>query len=157
MIHSGNNLTRPWQIDHIGFSHLKKNARFIVQKAELEAAFNPHPIQLASYRDRSVFENLNFEVIEGDVQLVDGIRLLFTPGHTQGTQSVMVNTEKGKAIIAGMRSIRENFKPPEAVKKFMPVIATGIHLDARQSFDSLLRVKEAAALSSRPTTLSSPL
>ena len=131
-------------IDHIGFGYLYKNAKFIVQKAELETAFNPHPIQRSSYRDRTVFENLNFEVVEGDSEIADGLRVLFTPGHTAGTQSVMVETEKGKVVIAGMCSIRENFEPPEAITRFMPVIATGIHLDARQSFDSLLRVKDEA-------------
>jgi hypothetical protein len=57
---------------------------------------------------------------------------------------VVLDTEKGKAIIAGMCSIRENFEPPAEVKKYMPVIASGIHLDARLAYDSVLRVKHKA-------------
>ncbi len=57
---------------------------------------------------------------------------------------MVIDTEKGKAIIAGMCSIRENFEPPEIIRKYMPVITNGIHLDARQAFDSLLRVKREA-------------
>ena len=130
--------------DHIGYGHLYKNARFIVQKEEIRTAYDPHPIQSLNYRDKTLFEGLNFEIIEGDKQIVEGIKVIFTPGHTQGTQSVMVDTEEGKAVIAGMCSIRENFEPPESLKEYMPVITTGIHIDARQSFDSLLRVKNEA-------------
>jgi glyoxylase-like metal-dependent hydrolase (beta-lactamase superfamily II) len=131
-------------IDHIGFAHLYKRAKFIVQKAELEAARNPHPVQRLQFRDMSTFEGLNFEIVEGDTQVVKGVELLLTPGHTAGTQSVVLDTEKGKAIIAGMCSIRENFEPPAEVKKYMPVIASGIHLDARLAYDSVLRVKHKA-------------
>jgi hypothetical protein len=54
--------------------HAISDARFIVQKAELEFARNPHPVQAFSYcRDR--FDDVKFEVIEGDREIVDGLAL----------------------------------------------------------------------------------
>ena len=35
----------------------------------------------------------------------------------------------------------DDFEPPPEVRKFMPVIAPGIHLDAVEAFKSILRIK----------------
>lgn len=131
-------------VDHIGYGHIYKNARFIVQKDELEAALNPHPIQKLQFRHNSMLKDLNFEIVEGDIQVAEGIRLLLTPGHTAGNQSVVITTEKGDVIISGICSIMENFEPPDEVKVHMPVITSGVHIDARQAFKSLLRIKQEA-------------
>ena len=55
--------------DHISLGCLYKNAKFVVQKRELEYAKNPHPIDAVLY-DRSSFNHLNWEVIDGDMQSV---------------------------------------------------------------------------------------
>jgi N-acyl homoserine lactone hydrolase len=131
--------------DHIINAHLYKNAQFILQKAEREFAVNPHPIKKRFFRGvADIIKGLNLRLVEGDTQIVDGVRVLHTPGHTPGTQSVMVDTAKGKAIICGACTIRENFEPPEELRPFMPVIAPGVHLDAREAFASLLRIKNEA-------------
>jgi N-acyl homoserine lactone hydrolase len=132
--------------EHIAFGYLYKNAKFIVQKAELDWVFNPHPI----HRNRPVskivepLKGLNFQLIEGDTQVVEGVRILHTPGHTPGSQSVMVDTAKGKAIISGLCSLRENFEPPEPVRQLTPVVIPGNHSDLREAFTSMLRIKEEA-------------
>lgn len=131
-------------VDHIGYSSIFNNAKFIVQKTELETAYNPHPIQRINYRDTEILDTINFETVQGDAQIVPGVDVIWTPGHTQGTQSVVVNTEKGKAVIAGMCSIRENFEPPDMIRNYMPVIVTGIHIDVDQSYNSLIRIKNIA-------------
>lgn len=130
--------------DHIEFGHMYKNATFIVQKTELAAAFDPHPIQKASYLPKETLKGLNFEIVEGDTQIVEGVKVLFTPGHTLGGQSVVVHTSRGKVIISGLCTIRDNFEPPEQVRHLMPVITPGHHLDAREAFTSLKRIKEEA-------------
>jgi len=130
--------------DHIGFGHMYKNAKFIVQRLELEAASNPHPIQAAAYPRKKILDSLNFQVIDGDTQIVDGIQVLLTPGHTEGGQSVAVDTNRGKVIISGLCTIKDNFEPPPRVRKIMPVITPGFHTDARQAFASLKRIKEEA-------------
>lgn len=133
--------------DHCANSQRLSKAKFIVQKKELAFAFEPHPLLAGAYQ-RELFEGLNFEVIEGDKELMPGIRLLFTPGHTPGTQSVAVETAAGLAVITGFCCVNENFQPQEtgAWKTDRPcqVIPPGIHTDMVQSYESLLRVKEMA-------------
>jgi N-acyl homoserine lactone hydrolase len=131
-------------IDHAELGQLYKNARFIVQKAELEAAFNPHPIEAPPYVSKSALDGLDFEVINGDTQVVEGVRILSTPGHSRGGQSPLVDTERGKVIISGLCTIRSNFEPPETVAKSMPVIPPWLHLDVREAYDSLMRIKDEA-------------
>jgi N-acyl homoserine lactone hydrolase len=130
--------------DHMALGHLYKNAKFIIQKRELEANFNPHPLEAPRCVSKSVLEGLDFRVIDGDANIVEGVRVLFTPGHTRGGQSVVIDTERGKVIISGLCTIRDNFEPPEPIRNLMPVIPPGIHLDVREAFDSLMRIKQEA-------------
>jgi N-acyl homoserine lactone hydrolase len=131
-------------IDHNALGHSYKRARFIVQKKELEAALNPHPIEAPIFPPREYFADLDYEIINGDTQVIDGIKILFTPGHTSGGQSVKIDTEKGKVIISGLCTTRNNFWPQELDPKSMPVIPPSIHLDIREAYDSLLRIKREA-------------
>jgi N-acyl homoserine lactone hydrolase len=133
--------------DHCANNKLLPNARVVVQKKELDFALAPHPMYAGVYQ-RHLFEDLNFEIVEGDVELAPGIRLLFTPGHSPGGQSVAVSTEKGLAVITGFCCIGENFsaqQSPAWVSDFVPeVIPPGIHTDMLQAYESALRVKNTA-------------
>ncbi len=133
--------------DHCANSKKLPNARFVVQKKEIEFAYDPHPILAGTYQ-RELFEGLNFDVIEGDGELIPGIRILFTPGHTPGTQSVAVETAAGLAVITGFCCVEENFQPKDIgawnTSRPAEVIPPGIHTDVMQSYESALRVKEMA-------------
>jgi glyoxylase-like metal-dependent hydrolase (beta-lactamase superfamily II) len=95
--------------------------------------------------DRELFEGLNFEVIDGDFQVSEDVKILSTPGHTPGTQSVSVRTDDGLAIIAGFCSLADNFAPPPLPNgKTVPIIAPGIHINAFEAYDSLKRIKDMA-------------
>jgi len=129
-------------LDHVENARKFTKAKFVVQKAELEFANNPHPIVAALYV-KPFYEGLNFEVIEGDKEIVEGVRVLFTPGHTAGGQSVVIDTAKGTAIISGFCCIRDNFEPPEPLKEMIPVIVPGVHiLSPIELYDNLLKVKK---------------
>ena len=128
--------------DHVALASKLSKAKFLVQKAELDFARNPHPFEPSGY-DPKLLEGLNFEVIEGDYQVEEGINLWFTPGHAPGGQSVVINTAKGTAIIDSLCSIDENFNPSE-IKAGLPVIAPATHVDVMQAYESLLRIKEKA-------------
>jgi len=130
--------------DHMELGHLYKNAKFIIQKSELEGNSNPHPLEAPRCVAKSLLEGLDIQMIDGDAQIVEGVKVLLTPGHTRGGQSVRVDTAKGKVIISGLCTIRDNFEPPEPIRKILPVIPPGIHLDAREAFDSLMRIKREA-------------
>ena len=130
--------------DHIALAHLYKKARFIVQKRELEYALNPHPIDAALY-DRTFFNGLNWDVIDGDKEIVPGISVLFTPGHSPGGQSVEISTSAGKAIITGFCSTSETFSPTKEMKRRgWEVTIPLIHHDALQAYNSVLSVKRHA-------------
>jgi glyoxylase-like metal-dependent hydrolase (beta-lactamase superfamily II) len=130
--------------DHCALAHLFTKAKFVVQRKELQSAlYNPPTAQIPFY-NKKMFENLNFQVIEGDTKITDGVWVIFTPGHTPGGQSVVVDTPKGRVIIAGLCTIQLNFDPPEPYSNIWPVITPGIHSDVEQSYKSLLRIKTMA-------------
>ena len=129
--------------DHVGLASKFTAARFVVQKAELDFALNPHPY--AKSFEKKLLEGLEFEVVEGDKEIIEGVKVMLTPGHTPGGQSVAVRTPKGTAIIAGLCTISENFYPPETVNtKGLPIAPPGIHIDVLQAYDSILKIKQTA-------------
>ena len=129
--------------DHIAHARDFPRARVVVQRKELEFARNPHPMFSRVYIPEHI-EGLKFDVIEGDEQVVEGVDILFTPGHAPGGQSVSVQTAKGKAIIAGQCTIMDNYNPPADMIPMLPVIAPTIHIDVIQAYESALRVKQMA-------------
>lgn len=130
--------------DHIALGYLYKKAKFIVQKRELDYARNPHPLDAAIY-DRSHYEGLNLEVIDGQREIIPGVSVFLTPGHSPGGQSVEVNTTAGKAVITGFCCTLDTFVQTEAMKrKGWEVAAPLIHQDVREAYDSVLEVKHRA-------------
>jgi len=91
--------------DHAGNTMLFENARLIFQKDEWKTLLDPLPVmQLRKDYDPAVVEhlrNMNCTLVDGDLELDDGIMLLKTPGHTPGSQSVMVHTDQGLRILVG--------------------------------------------------------
>src|SRR6266511_3760126 len=47
------------------------------------------------------FEGANYVELEGEAEIVPGIRVLPAPGHTDGHQSVLVDTGEGLVVIGG--------------------------------------------------------
>jgi N-acyl homoserine lactone hydrolase len=120
-------------------------ARLLVQKAELDFAMKPHPSIAAAY-PKELLRGVEFETIEGDVELCREISILFTPGHSPGGQSVLVRGTKKTAVISGLCTIAELFEPSASVAQSTPVITPGMHTDALLAYDSLLRIKKAAEI-----------
>jgi hypothetical protein len=80
-----------------------------VQEAEWAFADAPHPLR-AQYYPKEIYEGWRWNLIRGDYELFPGLRILQTPGHTPGTQSVSVQTDEGLAVIPGMCSIYQTFQ-----------------------------------------------
>lgn len=133
--------------DHIALAHKFPKAKFIIQRAELEFARDPHPIFKAILPKDflELIEGLHFEVVEGDTKIDEGVELLLTPGHTPGNQSVAVKTAQGTAIITGWCCIQEDFAPPAEIREAgLFLIPPGIHTDLMQAYESVVRVKNIA-------------
>ncbi len=80
-------------------------ARHIVQKAELDAALHPHERNRASYLAENI-EPLRaaglIDIVDGEAEVVPGVRVLPTPGHSRGHQSVLIDGGNGeKAVFLG--------------------------------------------------------
>jgi len=87
---------------HLHFDHSGQNAAFpgvpiFVQQSEWDVAWD-EGYTITEWLD---FEGARYERVRGDVEIAPGIRLLATPGHTPGHQSVSVETDEGLVLIVG--------------------------------------------------------
>lgn len=72
------------------------NATYIVRREEYEAASRPNERTRASYFQHNwkpVEEEGRLKIVERDEEVVPGVSLVHTPGHTEGHQSVRVESE----------------------------------------------------------------
>ena len=130
--------------DHCGNTPACRNAEVIVQADELKFARNPHPLFLGSYLRGGAMDGVNFRQVEGDAELFPGVKVLKVPGHTPGTQAVVVETAAGLAVLSGFCAVADNFSPPENMRKVWPVLTPGVHTDSLAAFTSAVRVQEIA-------------
>jgi glyoxylase-like metal-dependent hydrolase (beta-lactamase superfamily II) len=129
--------------DHTELCKCFRKARFLIQRDELEFARNPHPLFRWRYPPEW-FEGVKYEELDGDTEIVAGVKVLKTPGHSSGGQSVVVDTSAGKAIITGFCCLSDNFNPPEETKEAMPIIIPTLHNDVFELYDSIAKVKDLA-------------
>jgi N-acyl homoserine lactone hydrolase len=108
----------PEDVDYVIFTHLHwdhigdnlkpfKKARFVVQDQEWRYMFAPVSYQKWAYQsslgvclDRGL-DFFQWYFVTGWVDFLPGIKLIPTPGHTPGSQVVLVKTEEGSLAIAG--------------------------------------------------------
>ena len=81
---------------HLHFDHCGQNAVFAhapcyVQRAELARAER----ESRELYDWFGFANARFELLDGDAEILPGLSVLATPGHTAGHQCVLVRTGDG--------------------------------------------------------------
>jgi N-acyl homoserine lactone hydrolase len=75
--------------DHCGQNAVFKHAPFYVQRAELRRAERESP----DLRDWFSFAGARFELLDGDAEVLPGLEVIATPGHTEGHQCVVVRGE----------------------------------------------------------------
>lgn len=83
--------------DHCGNNRLFPGVPLVVQETEYEAARQPG-YTIPEWID---FPGAEWTPIDGEVSILPGIRVVPTPGHTPGHQSVLVTGTKGIDVIAG--------------------------------------------------------
>src|SRR5215813_14913470 len=73
--------------DHCGQNAVFRHAPFYVQRAEVERA----KVESRDLFDWFGFMDARFELLDGDAEIVPGVHVIATPGHTSGHQSVLVH------------------------------------------------------------------
>ncbi len=96
---------------HIHFDHSGRNGLFpgrkiIAQKKDIEAArrqvsgvVGSHPFDVGYHE--SCLEGVEWDAREGDYEICPGVRAIATPGHTPGSQTILVDTDEGTVGLAG--------------------------------------------------------
>jgi N-acyl homoserine lactone hydrolase len=79
--------------DHCGQNAVFKHAACYVQRAELARA----KVESPDLYDWFDFMNARFELLDGDAEVLPGLRVITTPGHTAGHQSVVVQSADGES------------------------------------------------------------
>jgi len=130
---------------HLHYDHAENNTRFagaqfVVSRAEWEYAKDPIPSQRKAYDFSWTDESTTYKdyqlIAVDDFDLLPGIRLIQTPGHSRGHQSILVNTAEGVVCIAGDAAcLPESFSSPSA-----PGVATSIE----EGFRSLERIRDTS-------------
>jgi N-acyl homoserine lactone hydrolase len=98
-------------VTHLHWDHCHNldkfiNARFVVSRQELAWALDPHPLYFKSYEAPQLgrtapFRHTTFETVDGEAEILPGLEVFSTIGHTPGHQSVAVATEAGVHVITG--------------------------------------------------------
>jgi N-acyl homoserine lactone hydrolase len=83
--------------DHCGGNRLFPDTPIYVQRREREAARAPD-FTIPEWVD---FQGAQYVEIDGEEELLPGLRVVPTPGHTVGHQSVLVDTDDGLVIVGG--------------------------------------------------------
>jgi N-acyl homoserine lactone hydrolase len=78
--------------DHCGQNAVFRHAAHYVQRAERDRAER----ESRSLYDWFGFMNARFELLDGDAEILPGLSVIATPGHTSGHQSVVVQAGDGE-------------------------------------------------------------
>jgi glyoxylase-like metal-dependent hydrolase (beta-lactamase superfamily II) len=144
---------KPEQVDYVTISHMHwdhaggtsrfPSAKIIVQRDELEYAAGAMPSNSAArsnFNAEDVLDmvKLNWEgrvlLVDGDVEgLVPGLDAYLTPGHTNGTMTICLDTVKGRVCYAS-----------DAIYTYRNLdeeIPIGIALNAGQAVESYKKIR----------------
>jgi N-acyl homoserine lactone hydrolase len=125
------------------------NADIYVQIEEARYAAAPYP-QHAPLYDAQVLKRFlptfaceypRVKFLNGDFNLARGVRILLTPGHTPGTQAVIVQTDARRFAIASDNVPLQSSWSGPTMQQW---IASGIHVSIKDCFDSLARLASEA-------------
>jgi glyoxylase-like metal-dependent hydrolase (beta-lactamase superfamily II) len=135
--------------DHCWYNDLFPKADICVQKRELPFAANPIPSHYLFY---DAFQMglvpawtraaARFKVIDGDCELLPGLKLVALPGHTPGSMGLLTETAAGPHLIAG------DAVPTVSAwekREFGLPVPSGIHVDLAEYYETLKRMMDMEA------------
>jgi N-acyl homoserine lactone hydrolase len=128
--------------DHAGNCDLFPEASVLVQDAELRYAIAPGRFFRKAFLAPSSgwgtppYLVPNLQTVDGEQELLPGLRLVRAPGHTPGSQALVVDTAHGSFAIAG-----------DAICTYANIdqdLPPGYHVDVDASMDSLDALRTSA-------------
>jgi N-acyl homoserine lactone hydrolase len=84
--------------DHCGGNPELAGRTIFTQRVELETARSTENYTLPQLIDSP---GLRYEELDGEAEVLDGVLVVPTPGHTAGHQSVVVRRDDGTIVVAG--------------------------------------------------------
>ena len=89
------------------------NAKWILQRHEVDTLRNIHPMQWPWYVPGGMDHAIEDQIVEidGDVELGEGVALMWTPGHTDGNQTLVINTPDGVWVSSENGVAIDNWQP----------------------------------------------
>jgi hypothetical protein len=115
---------RPEDVDYVSFDHLHvqdprlilphfPNARLLVQRKEVATLESLHPMQWAWYVEGGLdgIAEERIVLLDGDVELGAGVSIVWTPGHTDGNHSLVLNTPDGVWVSSENGVSSDNWQP----------------------------------------------
>jgi hypothetical protein len=177
---------RPEDVDFISFDHLHvqdvrfvlgttepipgesaprpplfPNAKLLTQGKEYDTFRSLHPTQWAWYVADGVKDipEENVVLLDGDVELGKGVALVWTPGHTDGNHSLVINTEDGVWVSSENGVCADNWHPHHSkipgVRRWAEFFNREVILnsntleDSVDQYDSMIKEKALADSSAR--------
>ena len=121
--------------DHANNNHLFPNAKFYVQKKELQYCVVPVPGHEKIY-DLDIIFKTKYTLVDGDVEILPGISVTLTPGHTGGSQTVLVDTDKGRyGLVGDLFNLYHCWES-------CPRIINGLHTCVQTCYDSYAKLEK---------------
>jgi hypothetical protein len=132
------------------------NAKFVFQRKEVDTLASVHPMQWAWYvpggMDSVIDDNL--VLVDGDVELGAGVALAWTPGHTDGNHSLVLNTPDGVWVSSENGVCADSWHPHlskiPGVRKYAEfynrevVLNSNTLEDSIDQYDSMIKEKALA-------------
>jgi 4-pyridoxolactonase len=125
--------------DHVGGDRLVPDATVFVHRQELRQARVPESFERLSYSDqRFCGPDTAVELIDVDSEVLPGVWMLETPGHSAGHCSVLLKGNAGGSLLLCGDATYTRANLEQAV-------ISGFHIDPVQSVRSIHRLRELAA------------
>lgn len=137
------------------------HAKLLVHRKELGTFSSMHPMQWAWYVTGGMdgVSEDQLEIVDGDVELGVGVSLLWTPGHTDGNHSLVVNTPDGVWVSSENGMAADSWQPERSkipgVRQQASFYGREVVLNANtledslDQYDSMVKEKALASYSPR--------
>jgi N-acyl homoserine lactone hydrolase len=89
--------------DHCGGNHLFAGRPIYVQRRELDDARSEDDYTIREWVDAP---GVRYVPVDGEHELLPGLRLVPAPGHTRGSQVVVIETEGRPVVVGGDVAVR---------------------------------------------------